>query len=299
MTTLYSKTLDTDATAWEGRSLRQLLPAAGVASEGQIRVRFTAGSTGLQVDHASVALLGGATFPNVSATPTNLAFSGSAGFNIGNNATITSDWVTFAATSSDQIVVIMDITAGGTKGSFRYASEVGATVRYKDASASYNQATVVSYANAGAASVIALIETQVGVTTVSLTGISATASRGSLTGRVSKALTGQAGTASKGTPTVLFSRALTGQSLTGSPGTITRGPFAKALTGMAATASRGSLTARLLAAISGLAGTMGIGSVGYRYWNTQQPSSETWTPATDDTQTWTPATPDTQVWTEE
>lgn len=160
MATLYSHAVGSDSTGWEGQSLRQLLPASGVASLGQIRVTYTAGSTGLQIDHASVALLGGAAFPNVTTTPpTALTFSGAAGFNLSAGQTAVSDWVTFTAGAADQLAFIADLTAGGTKGSIAYGAEVGSSVRYK-VGASYQDATVSGFSTWGANTMIALVETQ-------------------------------------------------------------------------------------------------------------------------------------------
>lgn len=160
MTTFYSNALGTDDDGYAGYSMRCLLPVTGIAGEGQIRVTFKAGSTGLVVDNASVALLGAAAFPDVTTDPpVPLLFSGAAGFDIGNNATKVSDWVTFAISTIQQLAVIMDINSGGTQSQQTGAETLG-RLRQKAAYASYNLATPASHADRGALSNILLVETQ-------------------------------------------------------------------------------------------------------------------------------------------
>tara|TARA_R110000868_G_scaffold187664_3_gene430188 strand:- start:1920 stop:2309 length:390 start_codon:yes stop_codon:yes gene_type:complete len=116
----------------------------------------------MQIDHASIAILGGAAFPNVTTDPpVVLAFSGNAGFNIAASATIVSDWATLAVQTTDQLAIIIDFTAGGTKGTFLYDADVGAATQYKVGDSSYQSATVTGYGSSGAVTVISLVETQV------------------------------------------------------------------------------------------------------------------------------------------
>ncbi len=96
------------------------------ASLGQVRVRFpcpTNSGDSLKFTHVSIgiaknAVSGGGTdadFETV-ATPTELLFSGGSGFTIANNSVITSDWVNLSFAITDDLIVIMDIPAGGPGG---------------------------------------------------------------------------------------------------------------------------------------------------------------------------------------
>jgi hypothetical protein len=160
-TAIWSHTATSDFTAHEGWSFRHSLTPTG-ASQGQVRVTFKAGSTGMQIDHASIVVVGAATFPNVATTPVQLKFGGANGFTITATATITSDWVTFASLSTDTLAVIVDFTAGGTKGSVSYDIATGAgDWQAKAATASYNLATVTGFSSIVTGyTFIPLIETQ-------------------------------------------------------------------------------------------------------------------------------------------
>lgn len=160
MATLYSLALTSNSPGWQGYSLRQLLGATGVASAGQVRVTFTASlAAGMTVDHASIAVKGAATFPNCTAVPTELKFSGASGFALSAGQTIVSDWLTFTAETTDQLVIIMDFNAGVASAA-RSATDATADYQFKTGSASYADNSVTGYTSGGTASYYALVETQ-------------------------------------------------------------------------------------------------------------------------------------------
>lgn len=159
-TTIYSATLNNNSPGWQGYSMRLKLNSTGIASLGQVRVTFTASTAaGMTVDTAAVAVVGGATFPNTAATPTQLFFSGAPGFTISAGTTITSDWVNFTASGSDEFVVVTDFNAG-TASAARSLVTGSADYQFKAASASYNSSTVTGYTDGGATTYTSLIETQ-------------------------------------------------------------------------------------------------------------------------------------------
>jgi hypothetical protein len=165
-TTIYSIAL-TDTTTLAnvpGYSLRERVSPTG-ASQGQVRVSFKSGPNGLVVDHASIAVVGGATFPNVQNTPTELLFSGGHGFTLGPNTAITSDWVNFSSLSTDTLAIIADIHSSGTAVDVACNTSAPYALAYHSAAASYNLATVSSYTIGGTYGFASLIETQPGAST--------------------------------------------------------------------------------------------------------------------------------------
>lgn len=96
-----------------------------------------------------------------------------------------------------------------------------------------------------------------------LTGVSATASRGTLTASVDSALSGQVGTTALGTLATPRSQDITGVSSTSATGTLAAAS-APAVSGLGATGSVGSISAGSAgsAALSGVGGTSTTGSFG-------------------------------------
>lgn len=96
--------------------------------------------------------------------------------------------------------------------------------------------------------------------TVALTGVSATASAGTLAPSNSKAITGTAATAAAGTLAPSNSKAVTGNAATGAAGTVA--PSASiGITGNAATAAAGTLAPSVSVSLTGNAGTSAVGTV--------------------------------------
>jgi len=122
MTTIFSDASLTGNPSPGGYSLRQALTITG-AAQGQVRVTFQAaanvGSAGnFAVNNASIGIStqtsgGTAGAYNTTATPVQLTFSASNGFNISTNgATLTSDWVNLTGfTSTSILIVVMDCAA--------------------------------------------------------------------------------------------------------------------------------------------------------------------------------------------
>lgn len=148
--TVYSDALSSNNAGNSGYSFRKAIsPSAGGA---EVRVTFKAASSGanFKTDHCSIALKGSATLPDTQAAPTELLFSGVAGFNIAPGNTIVSDWLSLSFTGSDILVVVMDFAASGG-GDCAYNSSGSNSTYYKAATASYNQATVAAFTTYGAA----------------------------------------------------------------------------------------------------------------------------------------------------
>lgn len=102
-TNVFSKTPATDNANWANYEFRQHCKVLLAGSLGQVRVTFQSGSQGLRITQASIGLA--ATAPNISGAPTQLFFGGNAGFTIGANTTITSDWVNLSFLSTDTLIV--------------------------------------------------------------------------------------------------------------------------------------------------------------------------------------------------
>jgi hypothetical protein len=120
------------------------------AGGSQVRVRFTAPSAGaMQLDHASIAIQ--ASGADAVATPIELKFAGSSGVTVPAGGSTWSDWATMPFSSSDVLLVVIDIASAN--GNFRYLSPApsGDGSYTKAATASWNQATVSGFAPAAAA----------------------------------------------------------------------------------------------------------------------------------------------------
>ncbi len=98
--------------------------------------------------------------------------------------------------------------------------------------------------------------------TLSLTGVAATASAGTLAPSISYTMSGAVGTASAGTPVASVSLQAAGAAATSSPGTLSDA-ITVALTGAAATSAPGNVSAvsGVVLALTGVAGTASPGTV--------------------------------------
>ncbi|MGP0093122.1 MAG: hypothetical protein ACLPKB_24755 [Xanthobacteraceae bacterium] len=107
-----------------------------------VRVTFQAGATsGFGASNCSIAKCNSATFPNSDATPVTLLFSGAAGFSIGQNTSITSDWLPFRMVSTDKLVTVIDTNSGADAEN----NITNGNGDYKASSTTYNQATVSGF----------------------------------------------------------------------------------------------------------------------------------------------------------
>lgn len=103
--------LNTQDGGFAGGSVRSRLTITS-GSLGRVRATFQAGASGgLVAAHCSIGVFGGG-FTQTTATPVELLFGGASGFSIAAGASITSDYVTLAFTSADQLVAIIDETSG-------------------------------------------------------------------------------------------------------------------------------------------------------------------------------------------
>lgn len=166
MSIIFSQTLSNHNTGNQSVATRQVIPTLSGASLGQVRVTFQAGtSAGLKATHCSIAVVGAATIPNTTLTPTELLFSGVSGFNLATSGQITSDWVNFSCLSTDTLIVCIDEDSSGNGDGGDGALQgtvTGAQWWAKPSSSSYNQATVSGFSQIGTLNlyVVNLIETQ-------------------------------------------------------------------------------------------------------------------------------------------
>lgn len=109
-------------------------PATPTGGGNQARVTFAAATTGnLITSHASIAIH---TSGGNSTTPVELFFSGVSGFTITTSNTLTSDWSPITFTTSDELLVIMDMTGATNMG-----RQTAGALTYFKGGASYNQTT--------------------------------------------------------------------------------------------------------------------------------------------------------------
>lgn len=142
ISTIYTQALTSNNSGDEGFTYR--VEVAVTAPGGRrLRVTFAASTAGTFIcDHCSIGISAGS--GATIGIPTELFFGGKPGFSLASSGTITSDWLNFGPISaSDSLVVIMDLTSGGSGGNARFVSG-GGTTFYKAATASYNLATVSS-----------------------------------------------------------------------------------------------------------------------------------------------------------
>lgn len=157
--TAHSVTLTGNGASGTRYSYRYKPPTAMSTGGRQIRVKFQAATGGgWDVTNASVAILGGATFPNVAATPTELMFSGVSGFALAAGAVVTSDWLNFPFTTSDVVCVHHDGAATNVSPAYLDFAPTVVTYYKVGPLTDYNQATVSGYTSFTNSYGIALIE---------------------------------------------------------------------------------------------------------------------------------------------
>jgi len=148
MAVVWSRTLTADNNNWSGYAMRA--KCIGLTGGGaQVRVRFVASSTQVfAINNASIGVVGGATWPNVTTNPpVRLTFSGANGFSIAAGATIVSDWVNLSFTSSDVLAPHWDFITG-TTGIRIDGGGSGNDAAFK-AGAGFNNSSVSGYSSNG------------------------------------------------------------------------------------------------------------------------------------------------------
>jgi hypothetical protein len=146
--------LATNYSGLGGNSLRTVATITG-SGAGRVCVTFLGGTSSLVVAHASIGVWTGSN-TDTTATPVELKFSGVSGFTLSANGIIVSDLETLAFTSSNKLVVVLDITSGD------FEATTGSAVNSNSGlvgSASYNQATPPETPLAGYNFSVNLIET--------------------------------------------------------------------------------------------------------------------------------------------
>lgn len=144
--TVFSQTLNSNNGADEGATYRQVVALTGGAGEfSLVRVTFQASTVGaFQVDHCSIGISNGTDADTLDIPVELFTNGGASGYNIPSNGQIVSDWANLGSFDrTKSLVVVMDLTAGGTSGNAREISTgvAGATLYYLAATASYNSAT--------------------------------------------------------------------------------------------------------------------------------------------------------------
>lgn len=167
--TLLAITNTTDGAGNAGLSFRESYGSLS-GSADQIRVTFEASTANgaFQVDHCSIAVIGGSTYPNVDSTnpstgvtqPVELLFSGASGFNIAQSGTLASDWMNLKLRATDTIAVIFDHNSI-SGGAHRRTAALSYNAFSKAASASYNVASVTGYTGEAISRGVKLIEGRV------------------------------------------------------------------------------------------------------------------------------------------
>ncbi len=135
VTTVYTDSLSENGTGWANYSSRQLFDNFS-AGGTKIRVDIKGGSTGTALDNVAIVPRSGNTF-NGTTTPTELLFSSSSGVTIAADATVTSDWLTFTSTASNDYLGILDFSNSGGD-SVGYTSTGQAGGAYTANTNSYN-----------------------------------------------------------------------------------------------------------------------------------------------------------------
>ncbi len=149
MAIVWSRTLTADNNNWSGYAMRGR--CNGLTGGGtQVRVRFVASSSMVfAINNASIGVLGGATWPNMTTSPpVRLTFGGNNGFSIAAGATIVSDWANLTFTSSDVLVPHWDFITGTTGIKIDGGGGVN-DAGFKAATADFNNSTVSGYSNNG------------------------------------------------------------------------------------------------------------------------------------------------------
>lgn len=161
-TTIYNLATNSSTSGYAGTTTRSEVTITGGA-QGQVRVTFAAPvAANFNVTHASIGISKLDSTGSTTATPVELLFSGTSGFNLSGGTTIVSDWVNLAGfTVSDKLIVVVDVSGGGS-GEISYVP--GSDTEYEKATtSSYNVATVAGYSTIAAAIGFNTIEVQASV----------------------------------------------------------------------------------------------------------------------------------------
>lgn len=141
--TAWSASPGLTTSAYENYSIRVRTTTLSAGGD-QVRVRFATGSSSFDVDNCSVGIANGST-EDTTATPVELLFSAASGFTMSSSSTLTSDWVNLTTTTSDALVVIMDVSS--TNGNPLYDTSGDGTAYSASASNTYATATTSMSAN--------------------------------------------------------------------------------------------------------------------------------------------------------
>lgn len=138
--TANSIALTSNSSTNEDSSLREIITPLAFGGRW-IRATFEAASAATsQVDNASVGIR--SSNADTAATPVEFLFSGVSGFTLTAGTSITSDWAQISCTTSDSLIVVMDIHS--TNGTLRFSGS-GMNSYFKAATNSYNQASVSGF----------------------------------------------------------------------------------------------------------------------------------------------------------
>ena len=144
--TIRNVVLGQDGAGSANFSLRNVTPLLGDGQD-QVRVTYHANSTlTTAVANCSVGILTGGAADTAS-TPVELLFSGSHGFSISANSTITSDWANLTGfTQTDSLVCICDFGASNANDR-RDPGISGSNCYTKSATASYNSTSSTGFSS--------------------------------------------------------------------------------------------------------------------------------------------------------
>jgi hypothetical protein len=134
--------------AWSGFSVRVICIPVISQSYTYVRVGFLgppAGGNNMHANHVAIAHAS-ATQPNATATPVELKFGGSSGFNVGTITAAISDWLSFPITTADNInglLVIIDLATGADIG--YYSGDPNFCLSYWKSGSSFSTQNVTGY----------------------------------------------------------------------------------------------------------------------------------------------------------
>jgi len=141
----YSTTLDTQDSGWVGDSIRQIVTFSNGGTQVRVRV-ISSSSYGTDIDHMSIGEQD--TGINTTETPTELKFGGSSGVSLdAGSSSEWSDWTDFPSSGSTAYVIIIDYAS--SNGGIAYTSGASVSRYYKDATATWDQASVTGFTGPG------------------------------------------------------------------------------------------------------------------------------------------------------
>jgi len=195
--TAYTDSLPDNGTGWSNYSARGLLTLTAGGTE--VRVDLKGGNDGTTLDNVAIVERSGSTWSGTE-TPTEITFSGSSGVDIGSNATVTSDWITFSTTASTDYLGILDFAnSGNFHVGWNDAGGIG--LAYNSNTNSYNVASFSpSYSSTTQGIAFAKVEVKSqSVDNLTLVSNATTASSTPTTGDIVMTYTNGAGTATVNT----------------------------------------------------------------------------------------------------